>query len=212
MIAAFCERIGYTSLELLVSHFQGRVLHGVKDDLVDLTHLKGVRGSTARLLYTAGLETVECIAESSRDDIHAALCQGKRSTEQQGEWKKAGMILKSAIQLLQVRSTHHSLAVGPCSAVVAFVSWDTSTVESAPKITKEETIGMFLCRRELMQPRTPSMKRPSCLTATSTKSKSLALLWHSKHIAPNRHAQGRKAPPMGRQLHSSLRRAPCLVL
>lgn len=104
MIAAFCERIGFTSLELLVSHFQGRVLHGVKEDLVDLTNLKGVRGSTARLLYTAGLETVECIAESSRDEIHAALCQGKRSDEQQGEWTKSSLILKSAIKLLQVCS------------------------------------------------------------------------------------------------------------
>jgi DNA polymerase theta len=104
MIAAFCERIGYTSLELLVSHFQGRVLHGVKDDLVDLTHLKGVRGCTARLLYTAGLETIEDIADSSVDEIHAALCQGKRSNEEHGEWRKARMIKASAVQVMQVCS------------------------------------------------------------------------------------------------------------
>ena len=228
MIAAFCERIGYTSLELLVSHFQGRVLHGVKDDLVDLTHLKGVRGSTARLLYTAGLETVECIAESTRDEIHAALCQGKRSNEQQGEWKKAGMILKSAIELLQVCSIDTKLFRSALDELLYFEAESCSCKEVQysgmfPETAKQENIGGCLFRRELMLQRTPSMKPPDSLIEMSTRTNSLPL-----HTALVRDMRSQQAPPMvspvlpsslqraascqGRQARQRLRNAPCKVM
>lgn len=155
MISAFCERIGLTSLELLVSHFHGRVLHGVKEDLVNLTNIKGVRGTTARLLYTAGLETVECIADASDQEIHAALCQGKRASEHQGEWKKARMILKSAIHLLQVCAAYH---VRRFCYVLAW-SWSQVVVlecDCGEAFTAcIQTADMCVARNELMLPRSP---------------------------------------------------------
>jgi hypothetical protein len=103
MIAAFCERIGLPALELLVSKFHGRVLHGVKDDLVSLTNIRGVKGFTARLLYSAGLRTLEEVAHAGPDGVHAALVKGKRPDARGGEWKQARAISGSARKMLMVR-------------------------------------------------------------------------------------------------------------
>jgi replicative superfamily II helicase len=111
MVAAFCERLGIFTLELLVSQFQGRVLHGIKQDIIELTNLKGVKGVTARLLYTAGIQTVEDVHEATEEEVHAALVQGKRPDEQKGEWRAAKIIKKSAAQLMTVRPS--------CSAQLA---------------------------------------------------------------------------------------------
>lgn len=62
MIAVFCERLGWHDLELLVSKFQGRVLHGVRPEMVCLMEIPYVKTHTARLLYKAGLRTPEAIA------------------------------------------------------------------------------------------------------------------------------------------------------
>jgi hypothetical protein len=103
MIAAFCERIGLPALDLIVSKFQGRVLHGIKEDIIDLTNIMGIRGFGARLLYSAGLQTVEAVAKASVEEVHAALVQGKRPQDLQGEWKQARRIHNSAIKLWRVR-------------------------------------------------------------------------------------------------------------
>lgn len=103
MIAAFCERIGLHALDVLVSRFQGRVLHGIKDDLIDLTNIKGVKGYTARMLYSAGLQTVEDVAKASVDEVHAALVKGKQPEEAKGDWQQARRLHNSAIKVWRVR-------------------------------------------------------------------------------------------------------------
>lgn len=103
MIAAFCERIGLPALDLLVSKFQGRVLHGIKDDLIDLTNIRGVKGYTARLLYSAGLQTVEDVARAAVEDVHAALIKGKQPHEVKGDWQQARRLHSNAIKVWRVR-------------------------------------------------------------------------------------------------------------
>ena len=102
-VAAFCERTGYHSLEMLVSKFQGRVLHGVKPDAVALTTIKGVKGVTARLLYTAGLQTVEEVASADAAAVHKALVKGKKADAKGGEWAQARRICAAARRLVKVR-------------------------------------------------------------------------------------------------------------
>lgn len=103
MTAAFCERIGLPALDMLISKFHGRVLHGIKEDIVSLTAIRGVKGYTARMLYTAGLRLVEDVAAAEPEDIHAALVKGKRPDAQGGEWRSARRILNSARKLVKVR-------------------------------------------------------------------------------------------------------------
>lgn len=43
MIGAFCERLGWSDMEGLVSKFQKRVSFGVKSEIVDLTEIPFVK-------------------------------------------------------------------------------------------------------------------------------------------------------------------------
>ncbi|KAL6774134.1 POLQ1 [Auxenochlorella protothecoides x Auxenochlorella symbiontica] len=62
MLAAFCERLQWQDLEMLVSKFQARVLQGVRPELLALTEIPFVRNYTARKLYSAGLRSPDSIA------------------------------------------------------------------------------------------------------------------------------------------------------
>lgn len=104
MLAAFCERQGRTSLELLLAKFQSRVFHGVKPEVVVLTAIPGVRGVRARMLYDAGLRAVEDVATASAEDLCAALMRGRDPSCLRQERKCAGMIGKAARRLLQERA------------------------------------------------------------------------------------------------------------
>ena len=104
MTAAFCERIGLPALDMLVAKFHGRVLHGIKEDVVALTTIRGVKGYTARLLYTAGLRSVEEVAAAEPEAVHAALVQGKRPDARGGEWRTARQVSASARKIVKVRA------------------------------------------------------------------------------------------------------------
>lgn len=117
MIAAFCERIGLPALDILISKFHGRVLHGIKEDLISLTTIRGVKGFTARLLYTSGLHSVEEVASAEPEDIHAALVNGKQPDTRGGEWRQARSISNNARRMVKVRGC----GLAPCCDVVQTV-------------------------------------------------------------------------------------------
>ena len=119
MIAAFCERIGLPALDMLVSKFHGRVLHGVKEDLISLTSIRGVKGYTARLLYSAGLRSVEDVAKCEPDLIHAALVKGKRPDARGGEWRTARSISEAARRVNKVRLYFYQRIPGICMVDVS---------------------------------------------------------------------------------------------
>ncbi|KAL6747107.1 hypothetical protein V8C86DRAFT_3034055 [Haematococcus lacustris] len=112
MVAAFCGQLGWCDLEMLVAKFQGRINSGVREEIVALTEIPGVRGYRARLLYKAGLRTPEAVAacELSRlTDILAAgmAASSKGKTEDQGragERRAARMILNGARELLSMKA------------------------------------------------------------------------------------------------------------
>lgn len=112
MIAAFCDRIGLPALDVLVSRFHGRVLHGVKDEIIDLTTIRGVKGFTARLLYNAGLRSVQEVAAAEVNDIHSALTKGKRQGTRAGDWRSARSISNSARKLFKVEPAYCVLPLG----------------------------------------------------------------------------------------------------
>jgi hypothetical protein len=56
----------------------GRIKSGVKEDIVALTEIPGVRGYRARLLYKAGLRTPEAVAACDISKLTDILVAGGR--------------------------------------------------------------------------------------------------------------------------------------
>ncbi|GMH38125.1 hypothetical protein BSKO_06009 [Bryopsis sp. KO-2023] len=77
MVAAFCERMGWLDLESLVAKFQGRIWRGVRQEILILTEIPYVKAHRARILYKAGLRTVEAVAAvESVDRLAGILAKG----------------------------------------------------------------------------------------------------------------------------------------
>lgn len=58
MVTAFCGRLGWANLELLLGQFQERLEFGVHRELCDLIRLDCLNGQRARVLHDAGIKTV----------------------------------------------------------------------------------------------------------------------------------------------------------
>lgn len=73
MVTAFCRRLGWGSLELLVSQFQDRLQFGVQRELCDLMRLDGLNGLRARVLFDAGISTLADLATADVCVVENAL-------------------------------------------------------------------------------------------------------------------------------------------
>lgn len=62
MVTQFCKRLGWSSLELLISQFSERLQFGVQRQLVELLHLDCLNSIIARTLYNAGIQTIPELA------------------------------------------------------------------------------------------------------------------------------------------------------
>ena len=76
MISSFCERLGWSDMELLVAKFSNRVYYGVKQEIVALTEIPYVKGYRARVLYKAGLRTPEAVAACEVEKLVEILVSG----------------------------------------------------------------------------------------------------------------------------------------
>ncbi|KAK9836945.1 hypothetical protein WJX81_001769 [Elliptochloris bilobata] len=94
-LAAFCDRLGYSGMEVLLARFQARVSHGVRQEIVALTELAKVGAVRARLLFASGLRTPEAIAAAEVAAIETALAKGERGAD--GGGKPARAIKRSAL-------------------------------------------------------------------------------------------------------------------
>ncbi|KAI5812426.1 hypothetical protein BZA77DRAFT_140245 [Pyronema omphalodes] len=56
--------MGWTGLKVLVACYSGRLEGGVKEELLALARLPGVKSVVARRLWEKGLRTVEAVAEA----------------------------------------------------------------------------------------------------------------------------------------------------
>lgn len=73
MVTAFCRRLRWSSLELLVSQFQDRLQFGVQRELCDLMRLDGLNGLRARALFDAGICTIADLAAADVCAVENAL-------------------------------------------------------------------------------------------------------------------------------------------
>ncbi|CAL8465203.1 g4738 [Coccomyxa elongata] len=107
MMAAFCERMGWRNLEMLIAAFQSRALAGVKQEIVALTEIPHVGPASARLLFNGGLRNAETIARlPNTDTLVAILSRGhsgaKADQRKLRRFKAQGAkIRRGAIELLK---------------------------------------------------------------------------------------------------------------
>uniref|UniRef100_A0A667YA76 DNA polymerase theta n=1 Tax=Myripristis murdjan TaxID=586833 RepID=A0A667YA76_9TELE len=73
MVTVFCKRLGWHTMELLLSQYQTRLSFGVQRELVDLVRVSLLNAARARALYAQGLCTVAELARASVSDVEKAL-------------------------------------------------------------------------------------------------------------------------------------------
>ena len=73
MVTVFCNRLGWTNLEILLAQFQSRLTFGVQRELVDLVRLSLFTAQRARVFFDAGLQTVAAISSANIDSIELLL-------------------------------------------------------------------------------------------------------------------------------------------
>ena len=73
MVTVFCEKLGWTNMELLLSQFQSRLSFGVVRELCDLVRISLLNATRARMLYTAGYHTIASVAAAPPSAIENIL-------------------------------------------------------------------------------------------------------------------------------------------
>lgn len=73
MVTVFCNRLGWTNLELLVSQFQSRLMFGVERELCELVRISLLNGFRARVLYNTGYHTLAALATANPNLIETCL-------------------------------------------------------------------------------------------------------------------------------------------
>ena len=73
MVTVFCEKLGWTNMELLLSQFQSRLSFGVERELCDLVRISLLNAARARMLYNAGYRTIASVAAVPPSEIENIL-------------------------------------------------------------------------------------------------------------------------------------------
>ncbi|KAM4603375.1 DNA polymerase theta [Polymixia lowei] len=73
MVTVFCKRLGWNTMELLLSQYQTRLSFGVQRELVDLVRVSLLNATRARALYAQGLCTVAELARATVSEVEKAL-------------------------------------------------------------------------------------------------------------------------------------------
>ena len=73
MVTAFCEKLSWYNMGLLLSQFQSRLCFGIERELCELVTISLLNGQRARSLYNAGYRTLSSIAVASPSEIEMLL-------------------------------------------------------------------------------------------------------------------------------------------
>ena len=73
MVTVFCEKLGWTNIEMLLSQFQSRLSFGVERELCDLVRISLLNAARARMLYNAGYHTIASVAAAPPSEIENIL-------------------------------------------------------------------------------------------------------------------------------------------
>ncbi|KAJ3222158.1 hypothetical protein HK099_002624 [Clydaea vesicula] len=112
MVTIFCEKLGWSNLELLLLQFKERLNFGVQKELIELVRIPFVKGTRARILWKAGFHSVASIACAAPEEIFEHLKKHHPFKSSKGsqmdvdssnriEFRAACSIVNSAKQLLE---------------------------------------------------------------------------------------------------------------
>ena len=73
MVTVFCNKLGWTNLEVLLSQFQSRLTFGIERELVDLVKITLLNGCRARVLFNAGFHNLGALATANPLEIEKVL-------------------------------------------------------------------------------------------------------------------------------------------
>ncbi|XP_038044107.1 DNA polymerase theta-like [Patiria miniata] len=73
MVTAFCSKLGWTNMELLLAQYQSRLTFGVQRELCDLVRISLLNAFRARLLYNSGFASVAAVAAAKPADVESVL-------------------------------------------------------------------------------------------------------------------------------------------
>ncbi|TPX37004.1 DNA-directed DNA polymerase [Synchytrium microbalum] len=111
MVTVFCERLGWTNLQLLVQQFQDRLNFGVENELLELARIPGIKAFTGRVLFRAGYKTIPSIACASAEEIHKHIASSRpfkingnydEAAQNRIEFRIAHQIVQGAQRLLEI--------------------------------------------------------------------------------------------------------------
>jgi replicative superfamily II helicase len=107
-LVGFCKRMGWWHLEVIFKIFAVRVGAGVKEDIMPLMKIKGVKAVRARILYRAGFHSIRAIALAQ--DYEVAKCLSSRGSEDVTSTKLAKSIIASAQKVLDMQANELRVA------------------------------------------------------------------------------------------------------
>uniref|UniRef100_A0A3P9AD23 DNA polymerase theta n=1 Tax=Esox lucius TaxID=8010 RepID=A0A3P9AD23_ESOLU len=172
MVTVFCRRLGWHSLELLLSQYQTRLSFGVQRELMDLVRISLLNATRARTLYDHGLATVAELARAKVTEVEKALRKAvpfkssrRAVDESEGEaaerrnlrcvWVSGGRALTEQEAAFEIVSEARVLLQQDLALLG--VSWDPGTLplETLPTETRPpETRGPVTLPAETRPPET----------------------------------------------------------
>ncbi|KAL1915366.1 uncharacterized protein VTP21DRAFT_6824 [Calcarisporiella thermophila] len=104
MITTFCQRLGWNNLAIILSQFQDRVNFGVEKELCELARIPYVKGSRARVLYSAGFRTIASLATATPEEIMTHLAKARPFKSEKTENNMAGEEFQRRIEARAARA------------------------------------------------------------------------------------------------------------
>ena len=110
MITAFCEELGWWSLEILLKNFQARLIFGIQHELLDLSQIYLLDNVRARSLFKCNLKTCLDVCMSTIDEIELILINSTKF-QSKNDQNAEGNINKIKVVGLNSPLTIHDAAV-----------------------------------------------------------------------------------------------------
>ena len=146
MVTIFCQKLGWSNLELLFAQFQSRLVFGVERELCDIIRVSLLSNYQARTLYNAGYHTLTGLASASATAVEVCLrsatpfhCaktveDSQRATTLKQRLGEAEMIVKEAQRIISV------------DLGIPIESWQATLPSQISKVESSETKSSQLKR------------------------------------------------------------------
>lgn len=157
MVTIFCQKLGWSNLELLFAQFQSRLVFGIERELCNMIRVSLLSNYQARTLYNAGYHTLTSLASASPTAVEVCLrsatpfhCaktveESQKTVTLKERLDEAEMIVKEAQRII-------SADLG-----ISIESWQPKLSSQINKVESSETKRSQLKRSPLRE--TKSLKK-----------------------------------------------------